>query len=270
MSQITIPAPQPSVFAQMLQDEPLFVYAGLAMLILCGPTLMALAVETRTFQGANPWIKPLKFELSLALFFLTLAFFARYLPEGMTATTGYRAFAAVVVACAVIEMMWIGGAAAFATASHFNTTPAMASIYGLMGLVAVVLTSVTLVYGVAMLVGGRPSPIVTAVGLSLVLTFVLTVVIAFRLASNGGPVVGAAELGHSLPFLGWSMEAGDLRVPHFFATHAMQFVPVLAIVLSLAATSLLTHTTAIALNGAYALFTFAIFAQALAGHPFVS
>ena len=270
MNQIAVPVPHWGVLDRMFHDEPLFTAAGLAMLALCAPTLIAMAVDTRTFQGASPWIKPLKFELSIALFFLTLAFLARYLPQGMTDATGYRVYAAVVVACAAIEIAWIGGAAAFLTASHFNTGPMMSTIYGLMGLIAVVLTSATLVYGGAMLTAGRPSPFVTAVGLSLVLTFFLTIVIAFRLASNGGAIVGEASLGQSLPLLGWSTEAGDLRVPHFFATHAMQFVPLAAAATALVAAPLLTHTTAIALNIVYALLTLATFTQALAGRPFLA
>lgn len=268
MNQIAIPVLPSGLFGRMLHDEPLFTYAGVAMLLLCAPTLLAMAFETRTVQGANPWIKPLKFELSLTLFFLTLAFFARYLPAGMTEGTGYRIYAAIIVLCAVIEMIWIGGAAAFATRSHFNTGPVMASIYGLMGLLAVILTSATLVYGAAML-ATRPSPLVTAIALSLIVTFILTVIIAFRLASNGGALVGDGDLGRSLPLLGWSMDAGDLRVPHFFATHAMQIVPLAAAATALVAAPLLTYTTAVALNLAFVLFTFATFAQALAGRPFL-
>lgn len=255
--------------SRMLQDEPVFTIAGLAMLLLVFPTLLLFAVETRTLNGQNLWIKPLKFELSLAMFFLTLAFFARFLPEGLTTRTDYQIFAAIVVVCAAVEMIWILSAAAFGTASHFNTNPAMASIYGLMGMIAVVLTSATLVYGAIILRSGG-SALETAIGLSLIITFVLTIVVAFRLAGNEGHLVGESFSGQVLPILGWSREVGDLRVPHFFATHAMQILPLTVFAIALVAGEWMTRTTAIGLGVCYAIFTLFIFLQALNARPFIA
>lgn len=270
MSVLAAPRSGADLLEEMFADAPAFAYAGLAMLVLTVPTVMALALDTRLFQGGSPWVKPLKFELSIALFLLSLAFFARYLPDGMTARADYRIYAAIVVVCAVAEMIWIGGAAAFATASHYNSGPIMAQIYGVMGVLAVILTSAALVFGVAMLRSGSDRPLVSAIGLSLVLTFVLTVIIGFRLAGNGGHFVGVPALGHALPVLGWSMEVGDLRVAHFFATHAMHFIPAAVLAIALLAPALATHVMAGMLSLAYAVFTVAVFVQALGGRPFIA
>jgi hypothetical protein len=82
-----------------------------------------------------------------------------------------------------------------------------------------------------------------------------------------GHLVGDAG-GATVPLMGWSREAGDLRVAHFFATHAMHFVPALALV------------SAVVFGGArrlpvwllalgYAGFTIFTLDQALAGRPFL-
>jgi len=65
------------------RPEPAFAATGLFMLALMAPTLFAAFVDGRSFNGVNVWAKPLKFEFSLAVWFLTLAFFARWLPEGL-------------------------------------------------------------------------------------------------------------------------------------------------------------------------------------------
>ena len=153
----------------------------------------------------------------------------------MTRRTGYRAYAGIVVAAIAAEIVWISGAAAFGTASHFNeSTPAMAALYAVMGMLAVTLTSATAVFavGIARNRAFRAGPAARAalvLGLGLVLP--LTLMTAGTLAQNGGHWVGGTpDDALGLPIMGWSRDGGDLRVPHFFATHAMHFVPAFGLV----------------------------------------
>ena len=127
------------LLAACYRSEPAFTIAGLVLLALMLPTGMAAVVDDRLFHGVDIWEKPLKFQFALAVYLMTLAFYARWLPAGMTARPGYRIYAGAVVAAIGAEVSWISGAAALGTASHFNErTP---TLYAVMGGLAVFLTS---------------------------------------------------------------------------------------------------------------------------------
>ncbi len=253
--------------------EPLFAATGLLIALSLAVTIAAMAVDPRLFQGESVWIKPIKFQIALALYLLTLAFFARWLPTGMTARRSYRLYAGFVVLAVLAELAWIGGAAMYGTASHFNlSTPTMERLYGLMGFFAVSLTSASLVYGVAIWrnpATGLARPLRLAVALGLVLTFVLTVWVAGAMASMPGHFIGTPLTGATLPILGWSREVGDLRAPHFLATHAMHVLPIAGLI----ATGVLRERAAIgAVWASAALFAGLVavaFFGALAGAPLI-
>ena len=77
--------------------EPRFAAAGLGFALSLAVTLAAAAVDPRLFQGDGIWLKPMKFQVALAIFFLTLAVFARWLPAGTTERRSWRIYASLVV-----------------------------------------------------------------------------------------------------------------------------------------------------------------------------
>lgn len=264
--------PRTSPMTQMLTDAPLFTKAGLLLALLLIPTLAAHQIDPRLFQGEGIWIKPIKFQISLSLYLLTLAFFAQWLPTAARHSRRMRAYQIVVLLCIAAEMVWIVAAAALGTASHFNTTPVGQIIYPFMGVLAVTLTSASLIWGI--LIARNPSPAVSPAlrrGLSsgLILTFVLTVIAAGTMASLPGHLIGQPITGETLWLLGWSREVGDLRAAHFLATHAMHVIPAAALMahLTLAPKAAL-HATTLASLGFTALTTWA-FVTALKGLPLI-
>jgi hypothetical protein len=188
------------------------------------PLLAATAVDDRLFQGETVWLKPLKFHLALTVYTGTLALFAMLLPEGTFASRRWRAYIGLVTFCILAELLWVGAAAALGTASHFNVTGLWAPIYGLMGLAAVTLTSLSLAMGVVFW-RYRSDPLMLSIAIGLILTFLLTLPTAGTMSSMPGHLVGTPLTGARFPLMGWSLEVGDLRLPHFLATHAMHAVP---------------------------------------------
>lgn len=224
MTAMMISTPAPS---RLWRDDP--AYAGLALLIGLAalPLLVALALDPRQFQDEAIWIKPLKFHVALVIYLATLAFFARWVPDATRTGRIWRWHHAAVVVAITGELLWIGAAAALGTASHFNiSSPVWGALYSLMGLFAVILTSAALGTGIGIARNGGMEPVLRlSLVLGLVLTFGLTLVTAGTMANMTGHFVGVPVTGARVPLMGWSREVGDLRVAHFFASHALHGVP---------------------------------------------
>ena len=87
---------------------------------------------------------------------------------------------------------------------------------------------------------------------------------------HGAHTVGARDGLAGLPFLNWSSAHGDLRVPHFFALHALQIMPLAALVLTRTRWRPAAQLTALlAFFGAYMTVVALLFRQAMAGHPLI-
>lgn len=269
--------PQPflgRLAGEFFRREPRFAGATLCLLALMLATLAALSLDQRTLLDINIWVKPLKFEMALMIYLSTLAWFAGWLPESVRGARWFRWFSATVIAAIAAEMVWIVGAASFGIASHFNTGSAfMIAAYAVMGLLAILLTSASLVYGVAFL-SDRTSALAPALrwslGIGLILTFLLTIAVAGSMSSNGSHFVGGnLSDAEAWPIMGWARDGGDLRVAHFFATHAMHVVPLVGCAaVGLRARAGKMAVTAFAVF--YAAFVLYAFAEALAGKPFLS
>ena len=276
MTDATFSPPMPALSARrmipaLFGADPRFAVLGGVLLFSMIPTTLAMQLDPRQFQGESIWLKPLKFEFALAVYLLSLAFFARFLPAGMLDRRALRVFSAVVIICVLGEMAWIGGAAMFGTASHFNlSSPVMQGLYGLMGLFAVTLTSASLVYGIAIWrnpAGLPDAALRLSVALGLVLTFALTVIVAGYMSSQTGHLVGVPVTEARVPFMGWSREVGDLRLPHFLATHAMHVIPLAGLVASRMMPAGAAVLAVWAASAGFVLLTGASFAMAIMGLP---
>lgn len=259
--------------ARIRRAEPRFFGLALLMLMAMAPTSFAALVDRRDFLGIDVWIKPLKFEFALFVYFGTLALFALFLPAGTIGRAWYRRFADAVALATVAEMAWIGGASTLGTASHFNTSTVGAVIYPLMGIAAILLTSTTTVYAVQIARNpntGLSPAVKEALVLGLALVLPLTLVTAGTMSGMGTHVIGGSTVDAAgVPIMGWSRDGGDLRVAHFFATHALHFIPAFGLVSATVFGGSRRAPVRIfaALFVAFVVF---LFAQALMGRPLMS
>lgn len=260
--------------ARLGADSPRYTALAILLALATVPVLGAMALDDRLFQGIDVWVKPLKFLAALTAYLLTLAWFARWAAPEVTGRRWWRWHEQAVVMAVLAEVVIVSGAAANGVASHFNVgTPLMAALYSVMGVGAVVLTSATATLAWAIhrhAHSGLAPAVKSGLVWGLALTLPLTLVTAGTLSGMGSHWVGGtpSDAG-GLALTGWSRDGGDLRVAHFFATHAMHFIPLAGWLLARAVgpTALVPVRLAVL---AYTGFVAWTFAQALRGQPFLA
>lgn len=256
----------------LIERDRTLVLAAAVCLVPVAPTLIATAADDRTIYGVSVWAKPLKFQLSAGLFLLTLAWFAPWLGEAARRGRVMRAVAWTAAFTALFEVVWITARGALGMSSHFAEDPLGAFMFPIMGLAATVLTLTAAALALLVALQGRRdvAPALRRSGVAgLAISGLLGVVTGFAIAGKGGHWVGGAPTDAAgLTLFGWSREAGDLRVAHVFALHAMQALPLVGwALLALRAPAARLWITATGVSVA-ALVAATLF-QALAGEPFL-
>jgi hypothetical protein len=214
------------------------VYITAGLLVICA---VAYLFDTRTVNDINVWIKPNKFNTSLLMQLLTVLWLWQLAEPAMRVTKFAVRLMATLAISGLIEIFYIAFQSARGRASHFNSQTAWeAFMYsGVMGTAAVVLVVTTSIAGYwiwkhASTEARQHQGMFWGAVMGLFLGGMATLLTASALASGqiAGPghwVGGIRSDIGGLPILGWSTTGGDLRVPHFFATHLMQALPIAGI-----------------------------------------
>lgn len=226
------------------QSEPLLVGSGLFFLLLALPSAVGVWLDPRTITGAPAWLKPLKFAVSTGVYTLTLAWIATWLSDWPR----LRRYAGrLTVAVFAVELLIIGVQAGRGTPSHFNvSTPLDATLFSIMGAGIMAQTGAALAVAFALWrqrFDDAASGWAVRVGMTVTIAGALTGGLMTRptaaqlgaaragqpMVQAGAHTVGAPDGGPGLPLTGWSTTHGDLRVPHFVGLHAMQALPLFAL-----------------------------------------
>jgi hypothetical protein len=206
--------------------------------VLVLPSLGALMLDTRQLSGVSVWAKPLKFELSLALHWATVALLLGLLDPARQGSALVRWALRIGAFVTVVELLYIVLQAARGRASHFNNDTLLEAILysALMGTGALLIVLTTAALGIALWRHPRQGQrdalwlgaVLGMVGSSL-LTLAVAVPLSAGVIDGPGPWVGGIRSnGAGLPVVGWSTTGGDLRVSHFLATHLLQVLPLVA------------------------------------------
>ncbi|WKA31241.1 hypothetical protein [Bradyrhizobium roseum] len=99
----------------------------------------------------------------------------------------------------------------------------------------------------------------------------MTLLIAFRMGGALNHHVGVEPAGAArFPLTGWPISVGDLRVPHFFATHMMQALPLSGLVVNRALPTQAAIFVVWPVAVGWIALTLWLFHQALAGVPLLT
>jgi hypothetical protein len=227
-------------------SAPLTV-TGFSMLAVLALSALGLAIDPRVVTGAPVWLKPAKFAISISIYAFTLAWIFSFLDSWPKTRRVVGRITAFVM---FLEMAIIALQAFRGTTSHFNgRTPVDLALGITMGVAIVTQTLSTIAVAAAL---WRQHVADVALGWALRLGMTMTIVGAFtgglmtvpteqQLAAAragegmtiaGAHTVGAPDGGPGMPGTGWSTEHGDLRAPHFLGLHALQALPIVAILLA--------------------------------------
>ncbi|UYN83772.1 MAG: hypothetical protein KIT89_00540 [Microcella sp.] len=218
---------------------------GILLAGLTVATAVGWLIDDRELLGVNLWEKPLKFAISGTIYAVTWAWIIGHFTRWQRVAWWAGTVIAITLA---IELVVITGAAMAGITSHFNvSTPLATTLWSIMAAAITTLWVATFVAAAALWRNpgadpARQAAIRTGVAISLLgmgLAFLMTGPNAEQLNDfqgiAGAHAVGVADGGPGLPLLGWSTEGGDLRIPHFIGMHALQALPLLALLLELGA-----------------------------------
>lgn len=248
--------------------DPLLFWTGAFMLLLLVVSVLLSIGDTRQILGVSPWLKPIKFMSSIAIFLWTVAWF---MPE---TTPRPRARALVrwtVAAAMVIEILLIAMQSARGTTSHFNVaTPFDVAVFNAMGF-AIVANTVAM--GLFLWILRRDTPphragYLWGIRAGLVL-FILGSLQGMVMVTNMGHAVPGPDGGPGLPIVNWSTDMGDLRAAHFLGLHALQALPLLGFFLDRAGVTAAPHVV-LATGVLWFGLTAALLLGALQGRPLMS
>jgi hypothetical protein len=260
--------------------------AGLGMVVVLVLSIAAMVVDPRAISGAPAWLKPAKFAASTAIYALTLAWLFTYLPgrPRLTRIVGWGTALILILEVALIDVQ-----AARGVTSHFNVgTPFDAIVFSVMGGAIVLAWALAIALTIALFRQTFPDQgLGWAIRLGMLLTVLgsgmgglmtrptagqLATARATRVMTHAGAhTVGAADGGPGLPATGWSREHGDLRVPHFLGLHAVQIVPLLALMIGRRVASATRRRRAVLVIAAsYATLLVILLAQALGGESVIA
>ena len=225
--------------------RPLVILSG-TMVITVLIALIGLGVDPRIITGAPAWMKPFKFAVSILIYAGTLWVL---LPAIADRPVFVRFVSWAVALGLAVEMVLIAIQVVRGTTSHFNfATEVDSLVFRIMGGTIMGVWVLTIIVAAlffrrhlahpALTWGVRLGFIGAIIGMGVAILMTFPTPEQQQGAAAGMPelirgahTVGVADGGPGLPIVGWSTVGGDLRIAHFIGLHALQVVPLFALLL---------------------------------------
>lgn len=252
-------------FYTLRKNRGLSFYTGLVSFLLIPVYILLSQIDPRMVVGANTWIKPLKFAVSIGIFLWTMAWFLELLgdfPKFRDRVEKYF------VISTIVELVLITLQSARGVQSHFNQSSALdGAIYSIMGMFIFPMIPVSIWMDKKFrLLGSKLDPrILTAVRFSLWI-FAIASVVGVFMSARLAHAVGVPDGGPGLPIVNWSTNGGDIRIAHFVGIHSLQILPLFAFLTIKQSWNVLSVKI---VSIGYAILVGAVFANAMLGRPLI-
>ncbi|EIE02533.1 hypothetical protein [Leptospira licerasiae] len=247
------------------KKRSLSFYTGLVSLLMIPVYILLSQIDPRTVVGANTWIKPLKFAVSIGIFLWTMAWFLELLEDFPTFRDRIEKYFVISTA---VELLLITFQSARGVQSHFNQSSAFdGAIYSIMGMFIFPMIPVAIMmdrkFG---LLGSKLDPrVLTAVRFSLWI-FAIASVVGVFMSARLAHAVGVPDGGPGLPLVNWSKNGGDIRIAHFAGIHSLQILPLFAFF----AVKRSWNTLSVKIVSiGYTILVGAVFVNAMLGRPLI-
>ncbi len=210
-------------------------FASIVSLVVA---FIGMASDPRMVLNQSTWTKTAKFSLSFMFYAPTMLWMFSYLQRPRIKGFVLHSTAAIIL----LELVLLIVQAARAERMHFNfTTQLNATLYTTMATTILIFYIVSIIGGVFLVLTKLNNPtyawamrlgmvlMLVGFGLGYLMTSPTPEQTAVIETGNmpafvGAHTVGAPDGGEGLPFLGWSVNYGDLRIAHFVGIHGAQFM----------------------------------------------
>lgn len=212
-------------FATLYRRNRLLATIGWMHAAIFVVTIVLMLSDDRQVLGINTWVKPMKFMFSLTVYLWTIAWISHYINRPRWRL---RAISSVIAIVIVIESACLLMQAARGTTSHFNqSTDFDAAIFQTMGLMIAIDMLMGILILFMFLKPAEKIEVTYLWGIRLGLgLFLVGGMVGMVMIANDGHTFGGPDGGPGLPLLNWSTTAGDMRIAHGLALHALQAMPI--------------------------------------------
>jgi hypothetical protein len=255
-------------FHELYRRSKVLTITGWIHLALLAGMLVVLPFDSRLVMGINPWIKPIKFAISITIYVWTIAWLLECLrlPSWTRRIISWGSSISMLT-----EIACITAQAARGRTSHYNVNTSLdAAIFTIMGGMIALNSVLALVLLILFFIGryDAPCPYLWGIRSGLVI-FLAASAIGGVMIAHGAHAVGVKDGGPGLPIVNWSTSGGDLRVAHFLGLHALQVLPMVGFLIGRHKRWAISQKTAyvLAFSGSYALLIAVLYFQAIHGLP---
>jgi len=206
-------------YYELKRRNPLLAKAGAIGFFLAIGLVFLSFFDQRELLGIGVWNKPIKFFISVSIYFWTMG----WLMENLNQPKKVSRISVFIFLLLTGELIIITFQAIRGELSHYNISSYFnGALFQLMGIM-IFLNSVVAAWVLFLFTKVKTIPKGYLIGIQIgLLIFLIAGFEGFLMAGRLGHTVGAADGQEGLFFLGWAKAYGDLRVFHFLGIHSIQ------------------------------------------------